>query len=128
LRSSNLISADLSYADFTDADLRNANLTEANLTNTSFIGANIKKARFGYNLGISQNMKLDLIERGAIFEDLPEEPSEYFPEEALEDFSEEDLEDFPEESSNVELTYLDKWDLERRRRAFETRLTISLEN
>jgi hypothetical protein len=50
-------------------------------------------------------MKLDLIQRGAIFEDFPEEPSkepsEYFPEEALEDFSEEALEDFLLSSINL---------------------------
>jgi hypothetical protein len=38
-------------------------LKDANLSR-----AVVEKALFGYNSGISENMKLDLIRRGAIFE------------------------------------------------------------
>ena len=66
LRDANLRDANLSDADLSDADLIEANLTHANLTH-----ANVENARFGYNKGISKEMKDDLIRRGAIFEDSP---------------------------------------------------------
>ena len=34
-------------------------------------GVNVNKAKFSYNQGISEAMKRDLIQRGAIFEDSP---------------------------------------------------------
>ncbi|NEQ07667.1 MAG: pentapeptide repeat-containing protein [Moorea sp. SIO4E2] len=61
LRGTYLIYADLSEAYLSDADLSDAKLSRAK----------VKNARFGYNSGIDPLMKVDLIERGAIFEDLP---------------------------------------------------------
>uniref|UniRef100_UPI0030D8B7FE pentapeptide repeat-containing protein n=1 Tax=Argonema antarcticum TaxID=2942763 RepID=UPI0030D8B7FE len=66
LRGADLSGAYLSRADLSDADLRGADLSGANLS-----GANVEKARFSNNQGISENMKQDLIKRGAIFEDSP---------------------------------------------------------
>jgi uncharacterized protein YjbI with pentapeptide repeats len=54
----------LSGADLSGADLRNANLSGADLTD-----AVIKNTRFGGNTGISEEMKVELKQRGAIFED-----------------------------------------------------------
>ncbi len=34
-------------------------------------GAEVENTRFGGNLGISESMKRDLIQRGAVFEDSP---------------------------------------------------------
>ncbi len=84
----NLRRVDLSEADLSGADLNGANLTRANfrgtnLSNTNFRGANLRSsdlretdftgaivelAKFGSNQGISQNMKQNLISRGAIFD------------------------------------------------------------
>jgi CheY-like chemotaxis protein len=83
LRGANLSTADLSAADLTAADLNTANLQEAdlrganlsysklcdaNLSGANLSGAQVKKTLFASNLGISQENKLDLIRRGAIFE------------------------------------------------------------
>ena len=75
-----LIRADLSSANLRDADLRgailiNADLHSANLINTNLINADLVNARFANNPGISLEVKLDLIQRGAIFEDSPGEHS-----------------------------------------------------
>ncbi|MGB3695170.1 MAG: pentapeptide repeat-containing protein [Spirulinaceae cyanobacterium] len=48
-----------------------ANLTEANLIGADLSGANVHEAKFGDNQGISETIKRDLIQRGAIFEDSP---------------------------------------------------------
>ncbi len=79
LSSADLSSADLSSADLSDADLSSADLSSAilidadlrgaNLIDTYLIGAKVTNTRFGYNEGISESMKQELIERGAIFED-----------------------------------------------------------
>jgi len=86
LRNASLFNANLSGADLSGADLRdsilfNANLRDAdlsgaylrdsNLRDADLIGAKVNGTRFGGNLGISEDMKLDLIRRGAIFEDFP---------------------------------------------------------
>ena len=63
---SRLNHANLIRANLSDADLRNADLTDVNLS-----GAEVKNTRFGYNKGISESLKRDLEERGAIFEDSP---------------------------------------------------------
>ena len=60
---------DLSDADLRDANLSSANLSGANLSSANLRDANVENARFGYNLGISESLKHDLIVRGAIFED-----------------------------------------------------------
>ena len=91
LRRANLSDADLSHANLSGVNLSHANLSGAILSDANLSGANlsgvfligailsgailsgaeVENARFGDNLGISQTMKLDLIRRGAIFEDSP---------------------------------------------------------
>ena len=86
----NLSYANLSTANLSGADIRCSNLSCANLSgtnlsgtnlryvrfdNTRFGNANIENARFGNNIGISLEMRLDLIKRGAIFKDSPGENS-----------------------------------------------------
>jgi Pentapeptide repeats (8 copies) len=60
LRNTILVGANLNSADLRDTNLREANLSDADVENT----------KFGYNSGISESMKQDLIARGAIF-DIP---------------------------------------------------------
>ncbi|MDJ0713139.1 MAG: pentapeptide repeat-containing protein [Prochloraceae cyanobacterium] len=55
--------ANLICTDLSGANLRNTNLSYANLT-----GATVSQAQFANNPGISEEMKLKLIERGAIFD------------------------------------------------------------
>ena len=62
LRNTNLIGANLIGSDLKDACLIGANLTDADLS-----GADVEKARFGNNQGISEPIKRDLVRRGAIF-------------------------------------------------------------
>ena len=74
LRSANLIRADLSganliRANLRDAELSGAELSGANLRDANLSGTKVEKARFGYNPGITEYMKHDLKQRGAIFED-----------------------------------------------------------
>ncbi|MEM9275888.1 MAG: pentapeptide repeat-containing protein [Cyanobacteria bacterium P01_F01_bin.143] len=69
LKNVNLSHSDLKDVNLSYSDLRNAELLEANLTGADLSGANVENARFGYNLGISESLKLDLIAREAIFED-----------------------------------------------------------
>ncbi|MCV3214453.1 pentapeptide repeat-containing protein [Plectonema radiosum NIES-515] len=86
LSGANLISTDLSHAYLGGAKLRDANLRGANLMGANLIGANlsganlsdvnlsdvnVKNARFGNNQGISEAIKRDLIQKGAIFADSP---------------------------------------------------------
>ncbi|MFB2919897.1 MULTISPECIES: pentapeptide repeat-containing protein [Aerosakkonema] len=60
--------ASLALANLSGANLSGANLVEANLSSANLGSANVKQARFGKNAGISEQMKLDLKQRGAIFE------------------------------------------------------------
>ena len=60
----NLRGADLEGADLEGANLRGANLRGANLEE-----ANVESAQFGNKIRMSKEMKADLIERGAIFND-----------------------------------------------------------
>ena len=89
LREAYLSEANLSEANLSRADLSGANLSEVHLIGTNLIGANliganliganligadlsytnVENARFANNLGISEDLKLDLINRGAIFDD-----------------------------------------------------------
>jgi uncharacterized protein YjbI with pentapeptide repeats len=74
LSDANLIGATLGFANLSNANVSRANLSGAKLNSTdmrdvNLIGANVKNARFSSNLGISEFVKEDLIERGAIFED-----------------------------------------------------------
>jgi hypothetical protein len=68
LSGANLTGTDLSGADLRDADLRNANLRGANLSRVDLRDANVENAIFRNNEGIFDTMKLDLIQRGAVFE------------------------------------------------------------
>jgi Pentapeptide repeats (8 copies) len=76
LRGADLIGADLRGADLIGADLRGAYLIGADLRGADLSKANVEKARFRANLGISESMKQDLIKQGAIFEDSPGDRSE----------------------------------------------------
>jgi uncharacterized protein YjbI with pentapeptide repeats len=70
LSCANLDNANLDGADLSLTDLRSANLLYANLSGVNNLSeANVKNTKFGHNLGISKSMKLDLFNRGAIFED-----------------------------------------------------------
>ncbi|EDX70590.1 Pentapeptide repeat protein [Coleofasciculus chthonoplastes PCC 7420] len=71
LREANLSGADLREANLSGADLREANLSGADLREANLSGANVKQAKFGKNSGLTEEMKLDLERRGAIFEDSP---------------------------------------------------------
>ena len=59
--------ASLALANLSGANLTGANLIEANLSNTNLSGANVEQALFGKNPGISEETKLNLKQRGAIF-------------------------------------------------------------
>ena len=81
LSHANLISADLSRANLIganlrDADLSHANLISADLSRANLISADVKNAQFGDNLGLTEEIQLDLKRRGAIFEDSPGDRSE----------------------------------------------------
>ncbi|MBD2169576.1 pentapeptide repeat-containing protein, partial [Calothrix membranacea FACHB-236] len=58
-------------ADLSGADLSRANLIGANLSGADLSRAVVKNARFGRNLGLTEDIERDLIRRGAIFEDSP---------------------------------------------------------
>ncbi|WP_414528696.1 pentapeptide repeat-containing protein [Nodularia chucula] len=83
-----LIAANLSGADLSRADLSGANLSGANLSRANLSGANlsradlsrakVKNAQFGDNLGITEDIKGELKQRGAIFEDSPGDRAEVF--------------------------------------------------
>jgi len=60
--------ASLALANLIGADLTGANLKEANLSNVSLSLAKVTGTHFGNNTGISEEMKLTLEEKGAIFE------------------------------------------------------------
>jgi uncharacterized protein YjbI with pentapeptide repeats len=51
------------------AELGGANLSGANLSEADLRGANVENTQFAKNLGISEETKLVLLRRGAIFED-----------------------------------------------------------
>jgi uncharacterized protein YjbI with pentapeptide repeats len=71
LSKTNLVAADLSRANLTGTDLSEANLIYTNLSGTKLNGTIVEMASFGFNQGISEELKQDLIARGAIFEDIP---------------------------------------------------------
>ncbi len=66
LSGTNLSGAKLSGTKLIDTDLRGAKLI-----NTDLHGAKVENARFGCDQGISSELKLELIRRGAIFEGSP---------------------------------------------------------
>jgi uncharacterized protein YjbI with pentapeptide repeats len=77
LTGANLSEANLSNTNFSDTNLTNANLcgcdlhqaslTFANLSGTTWQNSRVAEARFSKNLGLSEECKLDLKQRGAIF-------------------------------------------------------------
>jgi uncharacterized protein YjbI with pentapeptide repeats/DNA-binding Xre family transcriptional regulator len=71
LRGANLRSSYLRGADLRGADLRGADLRGADLRGADLSSAVVEEAQFGDNLGLTEEMKLDLKRRGAIFEDSP---------------------------------------------------------
>ena len=70
LSGADLHKASLALANLSGADLSGANLLEVNLTNANFSGANVESARFGNNSGLAEDLKVNLEQRGAIFEDV----------------------------------------------------------
>jgi len=72
LSGANLRNANLSHTDLSSANLRGANLSGANLSSTNLNGAVVDEARFGANLGLTEEMERDLKRRGAIFDDSPD--------------------------------------------------------
>ena len=71
LSGANLSRANLSGADLSRADLSSADLSSAYLSGANLSDATVENARFGFNVGLSQEMKDDLKNRKAIFEDTP---------------------------------------------------------
>lgn len=69
LSHTNLHHASLALANLSGANLGGANLNGANFSNANLSGAKVKEARFSKNIGISEETKQHLLERGAIFED-----------------------------------------------------------
>ncbi len=63
--------ANLSGSNLSHANLSGAYLSFANLSGTDLSGAEVRNATFGHNQGLSEDIKLDLKRRGAIFEDSP---------------------------------------------------------
>ena len=73
LHNANLSDANLNNADLSGANLNGANLWGASVRNTNLSRANVKNARFKDNLGLSEDIKRDLKQRGAIFENASDE-------------------------------------------------------
>lgn len=74
LSSANLSGADLHKASLALANLGGANLQatnfkEANLSNINLTSARVERARFGSNPGLTEELKRDLQQRGAIVEE-----------------------------------------------------------
>jgi uncharacterized protein YjbI with pentapeptide repeats len=67
----NLNGINLCRADLRGADLRGADLSRANLIEANLINIKVQNTRFGDNPGISDAMKKELEEKGAIFENSP---------------------------------------------------------
>jgi len=63
------------YGNWTHSVLSNADLRHIDFSQVDLKTPNVTKTRFGYNKGISQIMRQDLEERGAIFEDSPNKPT-----------------------------------------------------
>ncbi len=69
LSGANLSLANLNGADFSGANLSGANLSRTKLHGTNLSGADVNNARFISNSEISESMKQNLRDRGAIFVD-----------------------------------------------------------
>jgi uncharacterized protein YjbI with pentapeptide repeats len=69
LGSAKLIGANLCRADLRGADLFGAYLSDADLRGADLRGADVTNAQFGVGIGLSDEEKQDLIQRGAIFDE-----------------------------------------------------------
>ncbi|NHC37690.1 pentapeptide repeat-containing protein [Scytonema millei] len=74
LRNANLSNTVLFHTDLSNANLSNANLSStivygANLSFAKLDGAKVEGSRFGWNIGLTEDLKRDLQQRGAVFED-----------------------------------------------------------
>jgi uncharacterized protein YjbI with pentapeptide repeats len=69
LSSANLSDANLTDANLSGADLHRASLMLANLSGTAWLNSRVEEARFSRSLGLSEQWKLDLKQRRAIFEE-----------------------------------------------------------
>ena len=68
LNGSSLVNADLIYAQLQDADLRHADLRGATLNKTNWIGAWVEGCRLGMGVGLTDEQRQDLKNRGACLE------------------------------------------------------------
>ena len=68
LNGSSLVKADLIYAQLQDADLRNADLRGATLNKTNWAGARMEGCQLGVGVGLTDEQRQDLQDRGALFE------------------------------------------------------------
>ncbi|MBD2115247.1 MULTISPECIES: pentapeptide repeat-containing protein [Cyanophyceae] len=66
-----LVGADLIGTNLREANLREATLSGADLREADFSGANVEKAFFANSSGLTPDTKLNLLLRGAIFQDFP---------------------------------------------------------
>ena len=71
LNRANLSSANLNGADLSSSNLSDANLSGFNLSGADLSSSNLSGARFGWDLGLSEDVKLNLKQRGANFDDSP---------------------------------------------------------
>ncbi len=69
LSNANLSNADLSNADLSNADLSNAGLALTNLKGANFHNTKVDNARLWHDASLSEKIKQDLINHGAVFED-----------------------------------------------------------
>ena len=69
LSNANLSDTNLNKANLAGADLTGAGIVLANLSDVEISGAKVENTRFKDNPGLTEQMKRDLQQRGAIFED-----------------------------------------------------------
>lgn len=69
LGNANLSDANLSHANLNYADMSGAIVYGANLSFAKLDGVRVEGSRFGWNTGLTEDVKRDLQQRGAIFED-----------------------------------------------------------
>jgi len=67
LSHANLIHLDLSHANLSGANLSWANLTDANLTDADLTGATLHQTQLGTGIGLSEEQRQELSNRGALF-------------------------------------------------------------
>lgn len=75
MRDANMRDANMRGANMSGAKLSGAELSGADLSGANLSGIQVEKTRFRDNLGITEELKKDLINRGAIFEDSPGNPA-----------------------------------------------------